>query len=90
MREALGDARTKKTVTKMDISGLPKTDTYDINIEKLDEQYGEDGWEIAAWHKKTLVRRPLATHYVEKIHTPVSSGTGTPAASVHSQCPVSC
>lgn len=70
-REALGDSRTKKTITKMDLSGLPKTDTYDINIEKLDEQYGEDGWEIAAWHTKTLIRRPLATHYVEKIHTPV-------------------
>ena len=76
-REALGDARTKKPNTKMDYSGLPQKDTFNINPDQLDAMYGEGNWEIAAWHTKTLLHRPLATHYVEKIHTPVIKCTST-------------
>ena len=75
--EALGDGRTKKTPTKMDSSRLPHTSTYDIDIEELDRRYGKDGWEIVSWHKKELVHRPIATHYVETRYTPVIRGLGT-------------
>lgn len=77
VREALGDARTRKSVTKMDLSRLPQKDTYDIAPEQLDRKYGADGWEIIGWHTKKLLRRPLAVHYVENIHTPVIRSTRT-------------
>ena len=70
-KEALGEARTKKPPTKMDYSELPHTNTYAINTAELDKQYGEKNWEIAAWHKKDLIRQPIATHYVETVYTPV-------------------
>ena len=76
-REALGDARTKKAGTKMDFSRLPHKDTYEINVDELDRQYGEGNWEIAAWHTKELLHRPLAVHYVENIHTPVIRNIST-------------
>ena len=70
-QEALGRGRTKTTPTKMDYSGLPKTGTYNINIDRLDKLYGKENWEIVSWHKQEKVRRPLATYYVEQIYTPV-------------------
>ena len=69
--DAIGDSRTRKMPTKMDLSGLPHTDTYDIDAKALDEEYGEGGWEIANWHKKDLLRHPMVSHYVETVHTPV-------------------
>lgn len=76
-REALGDARTKKNATKMDLSKIPHKDTYDIDTDELDRKYGEDGWEIIGWHTKELLRRPLVTDYVETLHTPVIRNTRT-------------
>ena len=77
VREALGDARTKKTGTKMDFSRLPHKDTYDIDPDQLDKKYGRDGWEIVGWHSKELLHRPLVTDYVENRHTPVILNTKT-------------
>lgn len=76
-REALGDARTKKTGTKMDFSRLPHKDTYDIDPDQLDKKYGVDGWEIIGWHKKELLHRPLAADYVENVYSPVIRNTKT-------------
>ena len=77
IRVALGDARTKKTGTKLDLSRLPHKDTYDIDPDQLDRKYGTDGWEIVGWHTKELLRRPLVTDYVENYHTPVIRNTKT-------------
>ncbi len=71
IREALGEARTKKTVTKMDLTHLPHKNTYDIDPNELDRKYGEDGWEIVGWHTKELLHKPVVTDYVENLHVPV-------------------
>ena len=70
-REALGGARTKKQPTKLDLSGLPHTNTYDINIRELDELFGTANWEIIGWHQKEKLHKPVSTYYVEEIHVPV-------------------
>ncbi len=77
VREALGDARTKKNGTKMDFSRLPHKDTYDIDPDRLDKEYGRDGWEIIGWHSKEFLRRPLVTDYIERRHTPVIRNSRT-------------
>ena len=71
IREALGDARMKKTATKIDLSHLPHKDTYDIDLKELDRKYDEDGWEIIGWHTKELLHKPVVTDYVENLHVPV-------------------
>lgn len=69
--QALGNARTKTAPTKMDTSGLPHTNTYDLDLEKWDALCGEDNWEIIGWHKKEYLRRPITTCYVETVFSPV-------------------
>lgn len=71
IKEALGDSRTKKSKTKMNLSGVPHVNTYDLNIEETDRLYGYSNWEIVNWHEKILIRKPLTSYYVEHVFTPV-------------------
>ena len=69
--EALGRSRKKTTPTKMDRSRLPHVDNWILDIKKLNGLFGEEGWEIAAWHDKELLQHPLVNCYVENRHFPV-------------------
>lgn len=71
IKNALGNGREKKTRTKMDLSGLPHVNTFNLNIGELDKLYGYANWEIVNWHEKKLLHKPLASYYVECIYTPV-------------------
>ena len=71
IKDALGDGREKKTGTKMDLSGLPHVNTFNLNVEELDKLYGYANWEIVNWHERKLLHKPLTSYYVENIYTPV-------------------
>ena len=64
-----------KTVGKRvrDLSGLPCVNVFDLDVEKLDAEYGEGGWRIYNWHTHTTVERIPAVLYRKVSHTPVLS-----------------
>ena len=71
VHDILGDGRSKTTSTKMDLSRLPRKVNYILDIEKNDQLYGKDNWEIVSWRNTEQLHRPLITAYVEETHTPV-------------------
>ncbi len=57
--------------TAHDYSSLPHTDTYIMDTDRYDKEYGAGNWEIAAWHSKDLLRHIPSEYYIEKRHVPV-------------------
>ena len=62
VHDILGDGRSKTTSTKMDLSRLPRKVNYILDIEKNDQLYGKDNWEIVSWRNTEQLHRPLYRH----------------------------
>lgn len=71
VREAFGKARTKVLPTRRDFSALPHTDSFNMDPDQLDKDYGDGNWQIVGWHRKELLHRVPCFYYVEQRHTPV-------------------
>ena len=52
---------------------LPTNHVYDLDVKRLDEQYGEDNWRIVYWHSHKRIRCIMNPYYVEITYTPVVS-----------------
>ena len=52
---------------------LPAQLIYDLDIDMLNDQYGEGNWRIAKWHEHYVVEKIENPLYVKKILTPVIS-----------------
>lgn len=55
------------------LMNLPAQLIYDLDIDMLNDQYGEGNWRIAKWHEHYVVERIENPLYVKKILTPVIS-----------------
>lgn len=55
------------------LMNLPSQLIYDLDVEKLNADYGEDNWRIAKWHEHYVVEKIESPLYVKKILTPVIS-----------------
>jgi hypothetical protein len=67
--------RGNKRVGKRDedISKLPQNVLFKLDIEDLDQKYGEGNWRIAFWHNHRTVEINPQTAYVLNTYTPVIS-----------------
>lgn len=52
---------------------LPQQLIYDLDIEKLNEQYGEGQWRIAYWHSHRVLMKQDTPYYTKVTYTPVLS-----------------
>ena len=52
---------------------LPHQLIYDLDIEKLNEQYGEGRWRIAYWHSHRILMKLDTPYYTQTTYTPVVS-----------------
>ncbi|MBE5860737.1 MAG: IS66 family transposase [Butyrivibrio sp.] len=55
------------------IMNLPMQLLYDLDIDKLNEEYGEGNWRIARWHEHFTIEKIECPIYVKRILTPVIS-----------------
>ena len=55
------------------LKNLPSQLIYDLDIDKLNNDYGEGNWRIAMWHEHYVVEKIENPLYVKKILTPVIS-----------------
>lgn len=55
------------------LKGLPSQLIYDLDIDKLNSDYGVGNWRIAMWHEHYVVEKIENPLYVKKILTPVIS-----------------
>lgn len=70
--KAPGEKSARKT-RKDRLAGLPVQSVFELDVESLNEQYGEGNWRIAFWHSHENVQYVKATSYVRRTHTPVIS-----------------
>ncbi len=55
------------------LMNLPSQLIYDLDVDKLNADYGEGNWRIAKWHEHYVVEKIESPLYVKKILTPVIS-----------------
>ena len=67
--------KNKKQIGKReeDLSKLPQTSRFRLDIEDLDQKYGEGNWRIAHWHNHRTVEINPQTAYVLNTYSPVIS-----------------
>jgi len=65
----------KKRVGKRDedLSKLPQSTEFQLDVAELDREYGEGNWRIAFWHNHRTVEVNPQTAYVLNSYTPVIS-----------------
>ena len=68
-------APRKKRVGKRaeDLSKLPQSTEFRLDVDELDREYGEGNWRIAFWHNHRTVEINPQTAYVLNSYTPVIS-----------------
>ena len=52
---------------------LPQQLIYELDVDKLNEQYGEGCWRIAYWHSHRALMKLDTPYYTQVIYTPVVS-----------------
>ena len=52
---------------------LPQQFIYDLNVEELNEQFGEGIWRIAFWHQHKVLMKLDTPYYTQVTYTPVVS-----------------
>lgn len=63
----------KKSRLLDSLNNLPQQLIYDLDVDKLNNEYGEGNWRIARWHEHYVVEKIDTPLYVKKILTPVIS-----------------
>lgn len=71
------DARgrhTKKNPSLADsLEKLPRQIIYDLDVDALNGQYGENNWRIAYWHQHKQLMKLDTPYYTQVVYTPVVS-----------------
>jgi len=73
-----GKKKSKKTSgkRKSDLSRLPKHTEFLLDIDRLNESYGEGNWAIRGWTEYRTIESVRATKYTKSVFVPViSAGT---------------
>lgn len=66
--------RTKKNPGLADsLEKLPRRIIYDLDVDALNEQYGESNWRIAHWHQHKQLMKLSTPYYTQVVYTPVVS-----------------
>ena len=69
-----GNRHTKKNPGLADsLKELPIQVIYDLDVEGLNGQYGENNWRIAYWHRHEQLMKLDTPYYTQVIYTPVVS-----------------
>jgi transposase len=66
-------ARKRRKKHAMDLSRLPETVEYDLDIESLNRMYGEGNWSIYNWNRHSTIEYSYAYHYKKTVFTPILS-----------------
>ena len=68
-------SRGKKSYGKReeDLANLPSVNVYELDVNGLNEKYGENNWRIAYWHSYQTVESVISTVYTKKLYVPVIS-----------------
>ena len=65
--------KNKEKSLARSLDRLPQQLIYDLDIGKLDEQYGEGQWRIAYWHSHRVLMKLDTPYYTQTTYTPVVS-----------------
>ncbi len=66
--------RIKKSTSLADsLEKLPRQILYDLDVDALNEQYGENNWRIAYWHQHKQLMKLDTPYYTQVVYTPVVS-----------------
>ena len=72
--QGAGGGHTKKNPGLADSLGkLPRQIIYDLDVDALNEQYGENNWRIAYWHQHKQLMKLDTPYYTQVVYTPVVS-----------------
>ena len=55
------------------LDALPQQIIYDLDVERLDEEYGQGRWRIAFWHSHRMLMKLDTPYYTQVTYTPVIS-----------------
>ena len=55
------------------LKGLPEQIIYDLDVEGLNGQYGENNWRIVYWHHHKKLMKLDTPYYTQVVYTPVVS-----------------
>ncbi len=73
-RRGAGDRHIKKNPSLADsLKELPQQILYDLDVEGLNGQYGENNWRIAYWHRHEQLMKLDTPYYTQVVYTPVVS-----------------
>lgn len=67
--------RRKKSLgkRKKDLANIPSVNVYQLDVNELDRQYGENNWRITYWHSHRSVECIPTTVYEKILYVPVIS-----------------
>ena len=72
--QGTGSGRTKKNPSLSDsLEKLPRQIIYDLHVDALNEEYGENNWRIVHWHQHKQLMKLDTPYYTQVIYTPVVS-----------------
>jgi len=69
----LDTRKAEKKKQRMDLSGLNVQNYFDYDIDKLNQQYGENNWRFAYWKEERKVELIRRSTYLKVIYTPIVS-----------------
>lgn len=63
-RQGTKSGHTQKSLSLADsLDGLPRQVIYDLDVDGLDEQYGEGNWRISHWHQHKQLMKLDTPYY---------------------------
>lgn len=72
--QGAGGGHTKKNPGLSDsLEKLPRQIIYDLDVDALNEQYGENNWRIVHWHQHKQLMKLFTPYYTQVVYTPVVS-----------------
>lgn len=73
-RQGAKNGHTQKSPSLADsLDGLPRQIIYDLDVDGLDEQYGEGSFRISYWHQHKQLMKLDTPYYTQVVYTPVVS-----------------
>jgi len=67
------EGRTRGKSLARSLDRLPQQLTYELDVDKLNEQYGEGSWRIVYWHSHRTLMKLDTPYYTQVTYTPVVS-----------------
>ena len=68
-----GEKKSEGESLARSLDTLPQQLIYDLNVDRLNEQYGQGQWRIAYWHSHRVLMKLDSPYYAQVTYTPVIS-----------------